>query len=245
MHQITELIVRSETRTRLCSLFVVLALAALPLSADVLVTTFPSTTSTGDGYGTGGSAESGNAVSFVVGSAYSLTQIQLEDNFFTAATDGGIYSNLNVGLWQNTTDSPNGATELEAWTVLPLSPAQTAELITLTPSSSTTPSVIPDFNSSDFYFITETVIPDPTAGATQGDWGWQANNQTPTPATGNLFSEFGGMPWFPEGSTAVTPSFSVSGNAISSTVPEPRSYAALLGAALVGVLLLRRRKVAA
>jgi hypothetical protein len=39
-----------------------------------------------------------------------------------------------------------------------------------------------------------------------------------------------------------TPAFSVSGNAV--TTPEPRSYAVLLGAGLLGLLILRRRSQA-
>jgi hypothetical protein len=245
MSEVIQRIVRSEHRP-FVSLLAVLALAALPLSASTLVSNFPYQTDTGDAWETGGSGESGNAVGFTVSSSYSLTQLQVADNFFTASTDGGIYNNLNVGIWQSTTDNLNSATELESWVITPsLPPSQTAELFTLTPGTSTTPAITPVMNDSDFYFITETVIPDPSAGATQATWGWQQNNESPTAQTG-YFSEFAGGSWFAE--TGTTPAFTVSGTPYvppAPGVPEPRSYALLLAAAFMGILILRRRRNAA
>jgi len=241
MSQIVKPIIRREHGGQLLTLLAVLALASLPLSADtLLVSNFPYQTSTGDAWGTGGSGESGNAVSFVdpFASSYSLTQIQVADNFFTASPDGGSFNNLNVGLWQNTTDNLNSATEVESWVITPsLPPSQTATLFNLTPASSTTPTVTPTINPSDFYFITETI---PEDGSNTAVWGWQQNNESPTPQTGYL-SEFAGGAWFAE--TGTTPAFTVSGNPISSTVPEPRSYAVLLAVALVGMLILKRRNL--
>jgi hypothetical protein len=95
----------------------------------------------------------------------------------------------------------------------------------------------PVINPSDFYFITETVTPDPTDGATQAEWGFQVNNLTPL-QTG-FYSEFAGGAWFAvTGDGATTPVFSVSGD----SVPEPRSSAALLAAGLAGMLVLRRSR---
>jgi hypothetical protein len=242
MHQLIELIARPETRAQFCILFVVLALAALPLNADTtLVTNFPATTSTGEAWATGGGGESGNAVGFVnpFSSSYALTQIQVVDNFYSSSPDGGAFNDLDVGLWQSTTNNLNTATELEAWVLTPTLPAPNAPaLFTLTPSSSTTPSVTPTLNPSDFYFITETV---PEDGANTAEWGWQWNNES-TPQTG-YYSEFAGESWFAEGGT--TPVFSVNGNPITSTVPEPGSYAGFLGVALMGALVLKRRNIAA
>jgi hypothetical protein len=215
-----------------------LVLAALPLSGGtLLVSNFgPGNTfdpSTGDSWATGGGNESGNAVGFVdpTSSTYNLTQIQVADNFFIPSTDGGMFDNLNVGIWQNTTNDLNGATELESWS-LTTSTLQTAQLFTLTSLLN------PAINPADFYFITETVTPDPSAGATQAEWGWQWNNLNPI-ATG-YYSEFAGGSWFPE--MGPTPVFSVSGNLSPSTVPEPQSYVALLALGLVGMLILRHRQ---
>jgi hypothetical protein len=135
----------------------------------------------------------------------------------------------------------NSATELESWVITPsLPPSQTAVLYTLTPGTSTTPTITPTIAPGENYFITETLEED---GANTAVWGWQQNNLSPTPETG-YYSEFAGNPWFAE--TGTTPAFTVSGDLIvASAVPEPRSYAALLGAALVGILIMRRRNAAA
>ena len=232
-------------RARLAPWLVVLAVAAFPLSADTLLTSnFPYTTDTGEAWATGGSGESGNAVGFTDPSgtsSYALTQIQVADNFFTADPDGGTFNNLLVGLWSSPTDlNDPAATELESWVITPsLPPSQTAELFTLTPGTSTTPTVTPTIAPGENYFITELV---PDDGANTAVWGWQQNN-LPTQELG-YFSEFSGGAWFTE--TGATPAFTVSGDLIPpSTVPEPPSYAALLGAAFVGILILRRRRNAA
>ena len=84
-----------------------------------------------------------------------------------------------------------------------------------------------------------------SAGATQATWGWQQNNESPTAQTG-YFSEFAGGSWFAE--TGTTPAFTVSGTPYvppAPGVPEPRSYALLLAAAFMGILILRRRRNAA
>ena len=213
----------------------ILALTALPLSAGtLLVSNFgPGNTydtDTGDAWGTGGDGQSGNAVGFVdpFSSSYALSQLMVADNFFTASTDGGIYDLLNVGFWASSTDDLNSATEEESWTIS-TGVMQTAELFTL--NSVLNPSITP----SGFYFITETVIPDPSPGATQATWGWQWNDLTP-PQTG-YDSEFSGGSWFAE--TGTTPVFSVSGNLV--TTPEPRSSAALFIVAMAGIWMLRRR----
>jgi hypothetical protein len=225
-------------RARLAPGLVVLAVAAFPLTADTLLTSnFPYTTGTGDAWATGGSGESGNAVGFTDPSgtsSYSLTQIQVADNFSSQDPNGGAFNDLIVGLWVSSTDL-NSATELESW-IVTTNAMGTPELFTLTPGTSTTPTVTPTIAPGENYFITETV---PEDGANTAEWGWQWNNL----ATQELgyFSEFAGGSWFAE--TGPTPAFTVSGNLIPpSTVPEPRSYAALLGAAFAGILILRRRR---
>jgi hypothetical protein len=258
--------VEGERPAPLGSLLVVLALAALPLGADTIIATDfgPGNTydsSTGHSWTTGATGDSGNAVGFVdpFALSYSLTQIQVADNFFESATDDGIdptLDNLNVGLWASPTDlNDPGATELESWSVS-TSDFATPEIFTLTPGSSTTPGFTPDINPGVNYFITETVPSDPGGPADNAVWGWQWNSLTPL-QTG-FYSEFSGGSWFPEIETvaeaaldgsqaAITPAFSVSGDPIlASPVPEPRGYAALLAAGFLGILmaLKRRRNVA-
>lgn len=234
------------------SILVVFALAALPLSADIIAGNFGpgntfDNTSTADSWTTGGDGNSANAVGFVnpYATAFTLTQIQVADNFFEGSTDGGIYDALNVSLWESPTDlNDAGASELESWSVSTADFA-TPEIFTLTPGSSTTPGFIPDIDAGVNYFITETVLPDP--GGDEAVWGWQWNSLTPL-QTG-FYSEFSGN-WFPETATvaqngfpaAITPVFSVSGDPILvSPAPEPRSYAALLAAGFLGLLLVSKR----
>jgi hypothetical protein len=240
MSEITQPIFRAEQPARCRSLLVLLALAALPMSADtVLVTNFGPgdsyDTSSGDAWATGGSGESGNAVEFQnpFSSSYLLTSIQVADGFSSADPDGAAFNDLNVGIWQSTTDNLNDATELQSWSVAAPSAGSPSQVYSLTSAS---PTII---NPSDYYFITETLTPD---GSNTAEWGWNVNNLTPT-ETGYL-SEFAGGRWFSE--TGDTPVFSVSGTVIPpSGVPEPRSYAAILGAGLLGLLVLRRRRTIA
>ena len=242
MFEIIQGLVALGDRARLAPCLVVLAVAALPLSADTLLTSnFPYTTDTGEAWATGGSGESGNAVGFTDPSAtssYSLTQIQVADNFSSQDPNGGAFNDLIVGLWSSATDL-NSATELESW-IVTTNVMGTPELFTLTPGTSTTPTVTPTIAPGVNYSITETV---PEDGMNTAEWGWQWNNMSPTPELG-YYSEFAGAPWFAE--TGTTPAFTVSGDLIvPSEVPEPRSYAALLGAAFAGILMLRRRRNAA
>jgi hypothetical protein len=217
-------------------LAVSLLLSALPLGASTLLASNfgPGETyaiSTGDAWATGDGGDSGNAVGFTDpnSSYYTLSQIVVADNFFTPSADGGIYNDLNVGLWQSSTDNLNGATELETWAVT-TGTLQTAMLFPLT-------SVLnPVIDPTQFYFITENVTPDPTPGANTATWGWQQNSLTP--AQMGYFSNFNGGGWFVE--TGTTPVFSVSGDLVTSGVPEPRS-SALLAAGFAALLILRAR----
>lgn len=243
MFEIIRRVVALGDRARLAPCLVVLAVAALPLSADTLLTSnFPYTTDTGEAWGTGGTGDSGNAVIFTDPSgtsSYDLTQIQVADNFFTPDPNGGAFNDLLVGLWSSPTDlNDPAATELESW-VVTTTVLQTPELFTLTPGTSTTPAVTPIIAPGENYFITETV---PDDGTNTAGWGWQQNN-LPTPETG-YFSEFSGGAWYAE--TGTTPAFTVSGDLIvPSGVPEPRSYAILLGVAFAGILIVKRRRNAA
>jgi hypothetical protein len=191
-----------------------------------------SDTSTGDSCAPGGGGDSGNAVGFTdpFSSSYTLSQILVADNFSSASTDGGIYDDLNVGFWQSTTNDLNSATELETWSISTSTVGPPA-IYTLT-------SVLnPVINPTDYYFITENITPDPTVGAATAEWGWQWNSLSPV-QTG-YYSNFAGGSWFAEGGT--TPVFSVSGNAVTAGVPEPRSLA-LLAAGFVGILIVRARR---
>jgi len=237
MVEITRRNVRMPSRMLWRSSVVILALTALPLSASSLLL---SNFGTGYTYQTGGSdawvvgnGGTGTAVGFQnteFTNAVSLAQIDVADTFFAGASSP-LYDNLTVGIWQNTTDSLTGATELESWTVLAssMSLGGPPQVITLT--STTTPTI----NTTDFYFITETVPTDPAQGATQAEWGWQWNNQG---KTGYLTESTAAGPWVAgTGTGEATPAFDVFVSA-----PEPRTTAALLAVGLVGMLILRRRR---
>jgi hypothetical protein len=258
MSDIVQRIFRRELRARFQSLLGILALAALPLSADtILVSTLstanpPFDSATGDSWAVGTSGNTELAVGFqdLSSLSYLLTQIQVADNFSVSDPNSittPALNNLIVGLWQSTTDDPNNATELQSWNITaPSATGNPGQLYTL---NSAVPTVI---NPTDFYFITENVTPD---GANTAEWGWQENNLTPM-QIGLYFGTFGTPGSFgfantpctnPGPCTAAndpdasgTPAYSVSGTAITAT-PEPRSYAAILGAGLLGLLFLKNR----
>jgi len=99
-------------------------------------------TDTGDAWATGGSGQSGNAVSFSDSftDPCTLNTIEVADNFSSSnpdATSGNGLNDLVVG------SDLNSATELETWTIPPPALASTPELFTLTPASASTPSMIP------------------------------------------------------------------------------------------------------
>lgn len=248
---------------------VVAAFTVLPLSADVIATDLNTSvspyyaTNTGDAWTVGGNPDGEIAVGFIDPSAvssYSLTQIQLADNFFTPDPNGTVANGLNnlmVSLWASPTNlnSPS-ATVIESWNILPPLTLATPQLFTLTPSSSTTPSIDPVISPSENYFITESVAPDSLNTAV---WGWQENILAPlqigfyaapysTPASFSLSD----TPCDPAAACTAenpsdpsgTPAFSVSGVVVTqSAVPEPRDYAGLLAVWFAGILLLRRRTI--
>lgn len=217
-------------------------MTGLPLRADTIISTNFSTSnppydpSTGDAWGTGGGADSENAVGFTspFSTPYLLSQILVPDNFAQNSTDGGVYNDLNVGIWVNTTNNLNGATELQSWSISPSGSApQSPQLYTLTSATTTL------INPGDFYFVTESVLADP--GGTTAEWGWQQNNLSPV--EDGYYSYFPGpdASWFEE--TGATPAFEVTGNPyVASTVPEPRAYAFLLAAVFATLLTFRLRK---
>lgn len=237
------------------SLAAILVVGSLPASADtVLASTLSTQTppfdpNTGDAWAVGASGNTEIAVGFQDPSnsvSYLLTQIQVADNFSVSDPNSSTNPALNdlmVGLWQSTTNNPNTATELQSWSIAPPG-AGPGQLFTL---NSAFPTII---NPADFYFITENVTPD---GANTAEWGWQENNLTPM-QIGYYSGTFGtpgsfnyqNTPCSMDPCTAAndpdasgTPAYSVSGTSV--TTPEPRSYAVLLGAALVGLLVMRRR----
>lgn len=224
-------------RARFQSLIMVLALAALPLSADtILFSTFsannPPYSASSWLVGSDTNTEIGVGFTNPFSSPYTLSQIQVADDFYSASNDGGMYDNLNVGLWQSSSDL-NSATELESWSVS-VSPPLTAEILTLDST------LMPVINPTDFYFITESVTSDPTPPT--AEYGWQQNNLSPV--QDGYYALLGTGSWVSEADGA-TPAFSVSGNLVSpSAVPEPRGYAILLAAGFAGFLLLRRRGAA-
>jgi hypothetical protein len=231
--------VRLQPRTRFRISVVILALAALPLSASSLLlsnfgppgmTTYQTGGSDAWLVGNGGTGEAVGGFQNTGSFGVSLAQIDVADTFFSGASSPA-YDNLTVGIWQNSTDNLTGATELESWTVLASSLSMGGPPSIITLNSTTTPTI----NTSDFYFITETVPVDPTPNATQAIWGWQWNNQG---QTGYLTESSPSGPWAAGTvSPESTPAFEVFVSA-----PEPRTTAALLAVGLLGMLILRRRR---
>jgi hypothetical protein len=235
------------------------ALAAMPLSADtLLVSTFSSQTpsfetDTGNSWTIGGPGNVEIGVGFQDPSntlSYTLTQLQVAANFFTVnpdATSNPSLNDLNLAIWENTANDLNTATQLQSWSVAAPPVAGTGGQIFSVTSALTT-----IIDPTHFYFITETVTPD---GANTAVWGAQENNLTPmqigyyagvygtpgswgvadTPCTNDPCTASN------DPSASGTPAFSVSGNVLTATTPEPRSYAALLAAILFGALAVRRR----
>lgn len=239
-------------------LLAILVLATMPVRADTILASTLSASvpsfdpATGDAWQVGLASNAELAVGFEDPSAslsYLLSQIQVADNFSVSDPNSSTSPALNdliVGIWQSTTNDPNTATELQSWNITaPGATGNPGQLYTLTSALPTT------INPGDFYFITENVTPD---GANTAEWGWQENNQTPF-QIGLYFGTFGtpGSFFFannpcadPATCTAITdpdasgtPAYSVSGNAIAT--PEPR-YAALLGGAIVTLLIWSRRR---
>ena len=220
---------------------------ATPLSADtVLATDFgsgfiPYNNNIYDAVTAGTSQNAEVAVGFIdpsASSAYSLTEILLP-GYYGGPFD---YADLSVGFWESATANLNDAIELESWNVTvgydfidqPL-------LYGVSPATSNTPTVTPMINPGNYYFITE-------SGSSQNEvwwgsnvaiFGWQVNNLT-TPQTGFYAGTLGvDGSWV--AADGITPAFEVSGDLISSATPEPHSYA-ILCAALIGILILRRRR---
>jgi len=254
MSDIIQRIFRLERSARFRSLLGILALAAMPLSADTIASTLstaipPFDPGTGDSWAVGLSNNIELAVGFQDPSAslsYLLTQIQVADGFALSDPNSSTNPALNdliVGLWQSTTSDPDSATEIQSWDITAPGSTGNPQLYTLT---SAVPTVI---NPTGFYFITESVTFD---GANTAEWGWQENNLTPmqigyytgTPASlsfaNNPCTEPGPCTAANDPDASGTPAFSVSGTAVTAT-PEPRSYAVLLGAGLLSLLILKNR----
>jgi hypothetical protein len=239
MVEITGRNVRLLPRMLFRSSIVILALAAMPLSASSLLlsnfgppgmTTYQTGGSDAWLVGNGGTGEGVGGFQNTGAFAVSLAQIDVADTFFSGASSPA-YDNLTVTIWQNTTDSLTGATNLESWTVLASSMSLGGPPQIITLNSTTTPTI----NTTDFYFITETVPVDPTPDSTQAIWGWQWNNQG---QTGYLTESSPSGPWAAGTvSPETTPAFEVFVSA-----PEPRTTIALLALGLVGMLILRRRR---
>ena len=234
-----------------------LALAALPLTAStVFVSTLSTQTppfdnATGDAWSVGGSGNAALAVGFQNPSAssYLLTQIQVADGFAISdpnSSGNPALNNLIVGIWQNTTNDPNTATELQSWTISAPGSTGNPQLYTLTSVVSTI------INPADFYFVTESVTPD---GTNTGEWGWQENNLTPmqiglyfgTTGVAGSFS-YSDIPCTNAGPCTAandpdasgTPAYSIAGNAV--TAPEPAG-ARILGMGLLGLLIVRTHRI--
>jgi hypothetical protein len=260
MFQIIQNVSRAERRGHFLSFLAILALAVSPLSADTIASTLSTQTppydpASGDAWLVGLSNNVELAVGFQspFSSSYLLSQIQVADGFSVSDPNSSSNPALNdliVGIWQNTTNDPNTATELQSWNITaPGATGGGGQLYTLT---SILPTII---NPSDFYFITENVTPD---GANTAEWGWAENNLTPmqigfysgTYGTPGSFS-YGDNPCTNPGpctaandpSASGTPAYSVSGTQVAT--PEPRSYAAILCVALLGLAIQRRRRQAA
>lgn len=257
MFEIMRQIFRRPQRTWIGNLIILCTLATVPLCADtVLVSTFSTQNpsfdpNTGDAWTVGTSGNVELAAGFQDPSAtssYLLTQIQVADNFFmsdpNSSTDPAL-NDLIVGLWVSATNNPNTAVELQSWSVAPAGgTGNPGQIYTV---DSATPTII---NPNDYYFITENVTPD---GADTAEWGWQENNLTPF-QIGYWSGTYGTPDSFgyadqqcpnavpcnaaADPNASGTPVFSVSGNVI--TTPEPRSYAILLTAGLLGLFFVRR-----
>jgi hypothetical protein len=180
-------------------------------------------TGTGNSWATGGSGNSGNAVSFVVptGQNYFLDQILVADNWFNGS------SSLDVGIYSGS--DPNTASLLESFSIpTSATPQFASTLFTLT-------SVLqPVLTGGSTYAIEETIGDCAGMASCGTTWGWQYNDLTPQ-QTG-YFSEFPGGSWFTE--SGITPAFEVTGTA----VPEP-TFSLLLAAAgtLLGFQHLRKK----
>ncbi len=254
MFQITSRVIKVDALR--CGLVIILAFGAMHVSADTIASTLstqapPFDPNTGDSWQVGLASNTELAVGFQDQSlqSYLLSQIQVADNFSVSSGNPAL-DDLVVGLWVNTTNDPNTATELQSWDITaPSATGNPGQLYTL---SSVTPTII---SPGDYYFITENVTPD---GPNTAEWGWQENNLTPM-QIGLYFGTYGTPGSFSYSDTPCTqpgpctaandpnasgtPAYSVSGTLV--TTPEPRTYAALLGVAFAGILILRRRSAAA
>jgi hypothetical protein len=233
----------------------ILALAGLPLCADTLYSTFSSSNpsydpNTGDAWADGGTTNTSLGVGFQspFSTPYLLSQIQVADGFSVSdpnSTGNPALNNLNVAIWQNTTNNINTATLLQSWAITAPGSTGQPQIYTLNSAVSTI------INPADFYFITETVTVD---GTNTAEWGWQENNLTPFQI--GYYSGFNGTPGSftfennpctnspcnaaNDPGASGTPAVSITGTAISSA-PEPDT-AAILGLALAALLLKVRLK---
>jgi MYXO-CTERM domain-containing protein len=243
--------------SRLTAPFVVgmlptLAISVLPLRGDTTISSNLNTSpplfdsNTGDAHQVGLASQAEVAVGFQDPSAslsYLLTQLQVAANFSVSDPNSSTNPALNdliVGLWQNTTNNPNTATELQSWDITaPGMTGNPGQLYTLTSAMTTI------IKPNDFYFITENVTPD---GSNTAEWGADVNNLSP-PQDGLWYGTFGTPNSFSfqqdSGSCTdatcsdATPAYSVSGTAV--TTPEPNGYGLMLLAGLGALLALRRR----
>lgn len=253
-------IFKARRRLLTWSALVVLAVFTVPLSADTVIAGDFSTgnppfdPNTGDAWAVGTASSAELAVAFRDSSAssYVLTNIQLGNNFSVSDPNSATNPALNdliVGIWQNTVDNPNTATELQSWSVAPQTttglPGRTYTL------TSVTRTII---NPADYYFITENVTPD---GSNTAEWGWQENTLTPM-QIGYYSGAYGtpGSLTYANNACTVnpctavndpnasgTPAYSVSGTPyIPTAVPEPDCLLPLAGGLFVSIAWFRRRR---
>lgn len=231
------------------ALVVVPLVAAFPSSAKadtVLVNTFSSNSpgydpSTGNAWTVGSGTEIAAGFQGPSGTSYNLTQIQVADNDFSGP------GALTVQLVESSTNTPNGGSVLESWTVDSNGDTQVAQIYTLTSTGGV------EITQDEYYFVVETAA-DGTA------WGWQENTLTPMQigywsgaSDGSFTSDFDyeNSPCTANPCTAAndpdasgTPAYSVSGTAVAMTAtPEPSSIVLLGSGLLAGIGTIRRRFV--